>query len=76
LPTRDGALLVGKDADGATVVLRYRPSRLTELAERPIAESLDTEVFSGRYDDPAEDALAKLGAGVLTYLRRDRPRDL
>lgn len=67
-----GALLVGIDSDGATAVLRYRPSRLAELAERPIGEltGAETEVFSAQYDDPADASLAKLGAALLTYLRR------
>jgi len=67
-----GALLVGTDADGATAVLRYRPSQLAELARRPIGEltGAETEAFSAQYDDPADAALAKLGSALLTYLRR------
>ncbi|MEV6416589.1 hypothetical protein [Kribbella sp. NPDC051718] len=78
LPDPDGALLVGTARGGAIEVWRYRRSLVSELAERPINEltGRETEAFYGEYDDPADAALAELGAAVLRYLRRDRPRGL
>lgn len=60
----------------AAAVLRYRPSRLADMAARPLADLTgpETEAFYSQYDDPADSALAELAAALLTYLRRDRPR--
>jgi len=78
LPTADGTLLVGYDREQKLEVRRYRPSRLSQLAERPIGQltPAESECFHGRYDNPADAALAELGAALLTHARRDRPRDV